>query len=79
MPGKGRQSVRSRCRDATEFHQVGEKALEARRRNNLQNLRRFIASIPERLPLVARLKYQVPWAADYDVITEKCATLPSRT
>src|SRR5438552_3994170 len=51
--------------------ELGEEALESPWRDDLEDPRRLVARVPERVPLVARLEDQIAWAADDDLIAEE--------
>jgi hypothetical protein len=52
---------------------------ESSRGNDLQYARRRSASVPERLPLLARFDDQIPGIADRHGVSEQRPTLPSMT
>jgi hypothetical protein len=75
-----RAELRERLRrgrgGAAQVDELLEVALEAGRGDDLEDPRRLIARVPERVPLVARLVDQIARAGDDDLVPEQCADLP---
>src|SRR6185369_4322617 len=57
---------------SAHVHELIEVMLEAGRRNYLQNSRRLLTGIPERMPLIAWLENQVADFAVDDFVSEQC-------
>jgi hypothetical protein len=74
-----RQGLRVGLSRAAELNEFIEALLEAGRRDDLQDPRRFIAGVPERVPLVAGLEDQVTGAGDQFLVPQQRAMVPSRT
>src|SRR3712207_7155172 len=54
----------------TLFRSLGEVCLEAGRRDDLQDPRRRIGRIPERVPDIPRLEHRVPRLPDHDAVVQ---------
>src|SRR5919108_109714 len=58
-------------RDTAQVDELLEEPLEPGRRDDLEDPARLVAGIPERVPLVSRLEYQVARASLDDVVAEQ--------
>ena len=63
----------SACDRAAQVVQLTEEALEAGRRDDLEDPARLVARVPERVPLVARLEDEVARPRLDDVVAEQRA------
>ena len=64
------QSLRLGARDAPEVDQCREEPLKPRRGDDLEDPRRLIASVPERVPLAAWLEDQVARSAQEHLVAQ---------
>src|ERR671912_2834258 len=53
------QRLRRRVPRPAQCNELGEVPLEAGGRDDLEDARRLVARVPERMPLIARLEHQV--------------------
>ena len=70
------QDLRLGPGDASEVDEFAEEALEAGGGDDLQDPGGFIAGVPERVPLVARLENQINRTGDQHLIAQKRADTP---
>ena len=69
--GEGAQGLGVSFRGPAKFDEFGEVVLEARRRNNLKDSRVLVTGVPERVPLMARLKIRSPGPPDQHVVAKQ--------
>src|SRR5213082_2620316 len=62
--------------DASQVDELLEEPLESRGGDDLENPRRLLARIPERVPLVARLEDQIAGTADQHLVSQERADAP---
>src|SRR5690242_13026752 len=67
------ESVRVCLHDATELDELRKEALEAGGRDDLEDPARLLSSVPEGVPLAARLEDEVTGASLHDVVAEECS------
>jgi hypothetical protein len=62
---------------ATQIGKLVKKMFEAAGRNDLEDARRLIARIPERVPLIAWFENKVAWIGEHDFIAEQGTQTPA--
>src|SRR5215218_494594 len=67
------EGLRVGCAGGRQRRELGEELLEAGRGDELEDPRRLVAGVPERVPLAARLVDQVARARLHDVVAEQRA------